>query len=467
MSDHLDPEDFPKLQPRGAPNQTVSGPKKVLPQPAPSPQPEASPSSLPESYSEILADFVKRFKIGDWSPDLDDIAERSPKRRALVIAINYEDNDPRVGVLRGVYIDARKIIHMLESKLGYDPEEICVLADIREPFSEEQGRPRWPSRENIHKAIAWLTHGTTPEDCRFLFVASHGHRQIRAQKEDGRPTFISNEGIMLREHEFIPFNQCDNCECQDREMFRKTFQETWCEPGGSKFIPEPQKVLYDFELNESLARFLGAGVKLTVVFDCCYSGGTLSKTLPGNVNATFVARGHLPESNEPSRISQLPESKVSKPFGNILCLPLQAGIGLEVPRARMTKSAVSGSRIANEAFISSCFSLTDIPAGRVDFHEECEVMCWAACRDIELAWGIENEEEMWGYGLFSKTFTDMFMFSQLPTYRQLNRHIQTTFNERNRMKKFWEEQNPRLFVSQNLASDEQRFASYLDSHVNF
>lgn len=97
------------------------------------------------------------------------------------IALNYEGSDPRVGVLRGTYVDARRVIHtlgliqcclwyvllsklelaLLETKLDYDPEEICVLADIREPFSEEQGRPRWPSRENIVNSMA-----TSP--CNFI-----------------------------------------------------------------------------------------------------------------------------------------------------------------------------------------------------------------------------------------------------------------------------------------------------------
>ncbi|KAF8596552.1 hypothetical protein BDV93DRAFT_610826 [Ceratobasidium sp. AG-I] len=143
---------------------------------------------------------------------------------------------------------------------------------------------------------------------------------------------------------------------------------------------------------------------------------------------------------------------MSKPFGNILCLPLEADIGVEVARASITKPGVPESTAANDHLTSSCFSLTNIPASQVNFNEECEVICWAACRDIELAWGMENEEERWGYGLFSKTFTDMIMRPQLPTYRQLNRHIQTTFDERNRMVKVWEEQHPKASHSHLLES---------------
>ena len=78
--------DLSWLQPRGAPNQTVSQPNKGLPQTTPETQPEKVPALLPENYSEVFADFVMRFKIGDWSPNLDDLAERSPKRRALVVS---------------------------------------------------------------------------------------------------------------------------------------------------------------------------------------------------------------------------------------------------------------------------------------------------------------------------------------------------------------------------------------------
>lgn len=51
---------------------------------------------------------------------------------------------------------------------------------------------------------------------------------------------------MLREHSFIPFDMCDNCQCQDRERFHETYQETWGPEDGPKYIPQPQKVLYDY-----------------------------------------------------------------------------------------------------------------------------------------------------------------------------------------------------------------------------
>lgn len=43
------------------------------------------------------------------------------------------------------------------------------------------------------------------------------------------------------------------------------------------------------------------------------------ETLPGSVNATQTARGGSAPVNGPLRLSEVPDSRVTKPFGNILC----------------------------------------------------------------------------------------------------------------------------------------------------
>ncbi|KAF8593041.1 hypothetical protein BDV93DRAFT_590548, partial [Ceratobasidium sp. AG-I] len=440
-----------ELASRGSSNKTVHQPNGTLPLANPEPEPNQITSELPEDFFEIGAEFVARFKRGDWSPRLTDLSGSVPTRRALVIAINYEGGDSRVKPLSGVYTDARKIIHVLETKLKYLPDEICVLADIREPFSDEQERSRWPSRENIYQAIRWLTVGTAAEHYRFLF-GCHGHRQIRAQTVDGTPALISNEGILLREDGFIPFNRCDDCQCQDRERFQETYQEIMCAEDGSKYIPQPQKVLYDYDLNDQLAQSLGPGAKLT----CCYSGGTLNsltippETLPQNVDATSQARGGSPfYPTGPQPISQLNKEQFSKPFGNILCLPVQ--VEIPTPRGRLSIPSLSVSAAETSPFITSCYSLPNIPAGRYGFRGTCEIFCAAPHeRENERAW------EQYGRGRFSLAFTEMFEASHLPTYRELNGCIQAEFEAYNRhVEKVWDEQHPQLFVSSNLAKDKE------------
>lgn len=143
------------------------------------------------------------------------------KRRALLIGINKYTSS--IGSLRGSLNDVDLIKHLIVKNYNFDEEqEIKLLLD-------EQA-----TAENILAEIDLLVVDAQPGDVLFMYYSGHGAQ-------------ILNEGFDLEEDGY------DEILCPIDINWR-------------------DKVIKDDQLQERFSR-VPAGVNLTVLLDCCYSGG--------------------------------------------------------------------------------------------------------------------------------------------------------------------------------------------------
>ncbi|QRW04550.1 ICE-like protease (caspase) p20 domain protein [Ceratobasidium sp. AG-Ba] len=200
--------------------------------------------TLPDKRSR----FIERFSSNDWNHPAEvysDLSTTLIEVRALVVAIKY--SAPAV-VLPATYGDAWGIIDMLEHRFRYPSKCIRVLAD--QVNSKNRKDQRWPSKANIEEGIKWLTQDSAPGCRRFLFFAGHGYsRQFVVNGND-----CTEEGLLPRDHQTL-------------ETFNSRFDSN------PEVVVDRETVVLDTDLNRCLAEGLADGAKLTVMFDCCYSGG--------------------------------------------------------------------------------------------------------------------------------------------------------------------------------------------------
>jgi len=328
------------------------------------------PASASGSQSRDL--FEGRFLARGWNVDTS-VVPSAAKRRALVIAISYGLRSPPAK-LEGTYTDAYKIINLLVKKFKYPENEICVLAD---PIGKhgEKNRSHWPSQENIEQALRWLNSGTRKDDYRFLYFAGHGHRRVENSSGD------TYEGIMPADVDFTTYTPCANCACGLKDWSGYVSEE-------GNVIPYPRMIVWDYTLNEILASSLADGANLTVVFDCCHSGGTLKKSLTGGVDQMTkpgVARG--------SGISRVPV--FGWPYdqielrGNLLCLPKRVS-----DLAGESGQVLDTTQPRSSSVSNACDPHLGVKPTVYEFGPNCRVLCWAACSDVQRAY--EDDAEAGG-----------------------------------------------------------------------
>jgi len=147
--------------------------------------------------------------------------------------------------LRGCINDVNNIKKFIIENYGFKESDMKILTD-------DQLDPELiPTRENIIKAIKWLVHDPQMNDSYFFHYSGHGG-QVKDEAGDEEDGF--DETIM-------PVD----------------------------FTTKGQIV--DDELHSLMVAQLPAGVRLTVIFDCCHSGSVLD--LP----YIYSTRGVLKESN--------------------------------------------------------------------------------------------------------------------------------------------------------------------------
>ncbi|KAG8742045.1 Aminopeptidase 2 mitochondrial [Ceratobasidium sp. 414] len=340
---------------------------------APSPVPEGfqsqaradhSPKALrgrtKSEFEGKRLEFVNRFNGPDWNhpndrgPEIDGLLTQN---KALVVshpvnqvkvevkpsvffliqvAIQY---DPCVSnLLRGTFVDAYSIVDMLETEFRYPSKCIRVLADQVDQKSKKD-RARWPTKDNIVRTM------------RKGMFAGHGY----TGRKD-RNGIYTEQGILPRDYDnIIPFDSNDDHQ--------------------PKGVIDPDTVLLDYELNQCLVNNSTNGVKLTVMFDCCYSGG-LSGPTPNIKDMSDLRSRQLFARQINTRKAEENGDVVdyAPGPGNLLDLPVKIELGSSDgihARANTEQLPVDERVDGTKEFRA--------------FPDDCEVISWCACNGSQLA----------------------------------------------------------------------------------
>ncbi|CAL4914704.1 unnamed protein product [Urochloa decumbens] len=148
------------------------------------------------------------------------------KKRALLVGVSYRGTPHE---LRGTVNDVKEMRRLLTGKFGFPGD--CIL----ELTENESDRSRVPTRENLLRAMRWLVDGCASGDSLVFHFSGHG-----VQKLD------------LEDDELDGYNEA---------LCPVDFEESG-------------KILDD-EINETIVRPLGRGVKLHAIVDTCHSGTIL------------------------------------------------------------------------------------------------------------------------------------------------------------------------------------------------
>jgi len=151
----------------------------------------------------------------------------TPNSKALLFGLNYfrrsavsEPEDPsRPTPLGGPVRDVEEIKSMLMDVYDYREEDIVVMTDEEKNIDTE----RWPSKENMLRAIDKFVVGASPGDAFVFFYAGHC---AKGEDEDKRAYILS---------------------CDDQKIF-------------------------DSDVREHLVNPLPQGSRLTAIIDACHSG---------------------------------------------------------------------------------------------------------------------------------------------------------------------------------------------------
>ncbi|PUZ40841.1 hypothetical protein GQ55_9G455100 [Panicum hallii var. hallii] len=178
-----------------------------------SPQAPPPPSSSAASFSQLPASYPRA---------------RGCKKRALLVGISYAGTRYE---LKGAVNDVNCMGYLLRERFGFPADCILVL-------TQEDGDPyRVPTRGNLMRALRWLVDGATAGDSLVFHFSGHG-----VQKLD---------------------NNGDEADGYDEALCPVDFED----PRGG--------VILDDEINATIVRPLGRGVKLHAIVDTCHSGTIL------------------------------------------------------------------------------------------------------------------------------------------------------------------------------------------------
>ncbi|KAG9120638.1 hypothetical protein FRC07_003799 [Ceratobasidium sp. 392] len=278
----------------------------------PMPTLQVSPQS---ELQEKRGKFIDRFSEGDWNDPnavYPELSTALTQIKALVVAIDYGPSYH----LPATYTDACSIIEMLENQFRYPPKCIRVLADMVD--RENNKDARWPNKANIIKGLEWLIWIQQKLTGRVavVSVAGHGYSQDFKNGEDN----YTEEGILPRDYlSIVPY-----------EERRK--------PHPKEAI-DKSTILLDVELNQCLVKGLADGLKLTVMFDCCYSGG-LSESVPDFRDMSHLRSRHLFARQPTQMIGQPGVRKLCAPLGNLLDLPVKVELGGSEPIKALARSSL-------------------------------------------------------------------------------------------------------------------------------
>uniref|UniRef100_A0A804R467 Metacaspase family protein n=1 Tax=Zea mays TaxID=4577 RepID=A0A804R467_MAIZE len=154
---------------------------------------------------------------------------RGCKKRALLVGISYAATKHE---LRGAVNDVHCMSYLLRERFGFPEECILVLTQ------EDKDPARVPARANLMRALRWLVDGTSAGDSLVFHFSGHGVQRL---DRDG-----------------------DEADGYDEALCPVDFDD-----------PHGGGVILDDEINATIVRPLGKGVKLHAFVDTCHSGTML------------------------------------------------------------------------------------------------------------------------------------------------------------------------------------------------
>lgn len=196
----------------------------------------------PTNYTQPLNPPAPVF-VDSASPGIRSTFRSNGNKRALLIGINYSGQNK----LNGCVNDVVNMHYLLSTKFGFKPADFTVMTDEQNQIS--CGRHLHPTRANILKAMRELVANVSAGDSLFLQFSGHGGQ--------------------------IPDSSNDEHDGFDEVIFPVDY--------------ETEGPIIDDESYDILVRNLPAGVRLTVLFDCCHSGTGLD--LPYNYDVKHPGSG--------------------------------------------------------------------------------------------------------------------------------------------------------------------------------
>lgn len=148
------------------------------------------------------------------------------RRKALLVGINYFGSKNE---LRGCINDVKNMSRFLNERFGYQWDDMVILTD------DQRQMNKIPTRENIIRAMQWLTSDARPNDSLFFHYSGHGGvtKDLDGDEDDGT----------------------------DQVIYPVDFERAGH--------------LVDDIMHDIMVRPLPAGCRLTALFDSCHSGTAL------------------------------------------------------------------------------------------------------------------------------------------------------------------------------------------------
>lgn len=256
---------------------------------------------------------------------------------------NQLSNGGQYRSLGGCVRDVARVEAMLRVRLkGLDVAKRLRIDSLVAPSdgAEPGGDPaRWPTADNIRRALADLAERACPGDQVYIHYAGHGGRVVTASK-----TLKGNDGV---DEALVPMDIGRPDGAGDPPYTR-----------AERYIRDVELALYLDRLASKTDPESGAGVVTTLVFDSCHSGGATR----GEAVAVRAATGGRPDEGDPSGTLDRPRSG-----GETLSDATQRQIvdAMARLRASATRDATAGAT-------------TWLPPAR-------SYVLLAACRDVESA----------------------------------------------------------------------------------
>lgn len=178
-------------------------------------------------------------------------------KRALLVGINYYGQQ---GALTGCHNDVYSVQHYLKTVQGYKDQHIVLLADA--PHAKHLS----PTKHEIIRALQLLVQDSMPGDAVYFHYSGHG-------------------GLLFPEANDF------------KAKSYKGYNDETIYPVDHAYAGQ----ITDFSLFRHFVQPMRAGVRVTVVMDCCHCGTVLE--LPYSFQPTAAAAAAVAETTIPMRQS--------------------------------------------------------------------------------------------------------------------------------------------------------------------
>lgn len=184
------------------------------------------PSAQAPSRGQYVQPSTQPQRFSENSNATYQLSNCSGRRKALLVGINYFGSKNE---LRGCINDVKNMSRFLNERFGYQWDDMVILTD------DQRQMNKVPTRENIIRAMQWLTNNAQPNDSLFFHYSGHGGvtKDLDGDEEDGTDQVIYP----------VDFEQAGH--------------------------------LVDDIMHDIMVRPLPSGCRLTALFDSCHSGTAL------------------------------------------------------------------------------------------------------------------------------------------------------------------------------------------------